>query len=542
MINMSPYMAVVLSVSAFIFISRILQPGECLVAQAFFRKKDGEYLANHVLEKKHAETELECSMYCIRHGSCVSVNYKTSGIGKGRCELNSKTIEDASDDEGRIRDPDFKHLYVIKKIQPEPDLTSTPRTQDLFTGVLNRTNISHPMPIETSCTAIRIKNTSADSGFYSIMPQGLNFSVRVFCNMTSKGGVGVTVIGHDSESRTFVDGYEAAGSYKKTIKYEISMEQIVAIMNQSKNCEQFIKYECLGSTFVYKGERKSWWVSRQGSKMNYWGGAAVDSGKCACGMTYSCVGGGNCNCDENDQVLREDSGYLTDKNTLPVTELRFGDTGLSSGIFNRTDKSAPIAFETCTILRSENHSADSGKHFIKPRGIKFRVPAFCNMTSKNGAGVTEIGHDSESRTFVTGYEAAGSYRRMIKYEISIDLIVAIMNQSKNCEQFIKYECHSSVFHNHDDKLFAWWVSRHGAKMNYWGGAAVDSGKCACGMTNSCAGQRKCNCDKNEYTWREDSGYLTDKNTLPVTELRFGDTGNTTTEYGYFTLGNLRCWG
>jgi hypothetical protein len=77
-------------------------------------------------------------------------------------------------------------------------------------------------------------------------------------------------------------------------------------------------------------------------------------------------------------------------------------------------------------------------------------------------------------------------------------------------------------------------------MNYWGGTAVNSGKCACGMTNSCAGGGKCNCDKNDYTWREDSGYLTDKNTLPVTELRFGDTGSAI-EKGYHTLGKLRCW-
>ncbi|XP_028393078.1 neurexin-4-like [Dendronephthya gigantea] len=159
------------------------------------------------------------------------------------------------------------------------------------------------------------------------------------------------------------------------------------------------------------------------------------------------------------------------------------------------------------------------------------------MTSKNGVGVTEIGHDSESKTFVNGYEPAGSYRRKIKYDIAMEQIVDIIKQSKNCEQFIKYECHAS-------KLLAfdgWWVSRQGSKMNYWGGAAVNSGKCACGMTNSCAGGRKCNCDINDETLREDSGYLTDKNTLPVTELRFGDTGHSV-EYGYYTLGKLRCWG
>jgi hypothetical protein len=145
--------------------------------------------------------------------------------------------------------------------------------------------------------------------------------------MTSKYGVGVTVIGHDSESRTLVKGYDPAGSYKQKIKYDISMEQIVAIMKQSKNCEQFIKYECYNSILTYTTPY-GWWVSRQGTRMNYWGGAAVNSGKCACGMTNSCATSGKkCNCDNNDNAWREDSGYLTDKNTLPVTELRFGDAG-----------------------------------------------------------------------------------------------------------------------------------------------------------------------------------------------------------------------
>ncbi|XP_028393275.1 neurexin-4-like [Dendronephthya gigantea] len=179
---------------------------------------------------------------------------------------------------------------------------------------------------------------------------------------------------------------------------------------------------------------------------------------------------------------------------------------------------------------------------IKPQGLSVRV--FCDMTSKNGVGVTEIGHDSESRTLVSGCEPEGCYKRTIKYEISMEQIVAIMNQSKNCEQFIKYECYESMFLNSG---YGWWVSRQGSKMNYWGGAAVDSGKCACGMNNSCADGRKCNCDRNDYTWREDSGYLTDKNTLPVTELRFGDAdgvllSNGQRESGFHTLGKLRCWG
>ena len=41
------------------------------------------------------------------------------------------------------------------------------------------------------------------------------FSVR----MTDKSGVGVTVISHDSESRTHVKGYERPGSYSRDIHY-----------------------------------------------------------------------------------------------------------------------------------------------------------------------------------------------------------------------------------------------------------------------------------------------------------------------------------
>ncbi|XP_028393194.1 contactin-associated protein-like 2 [Dendronephthya gigantea] len=165
------------------------------------------------------------------------------------------------------------------------------------------------------------------------------------------------------------------------------------------------------------------------------------------------------------------------------------------------------------------------------------------MTLKGRSGVTVIGHDSESRTRVKGYNPAGSYKRKITYEIPMESIVAIAKQSKRCEQYIKYECHHSVFRFSSKGLYyGWWVSRQGSKMNYRGGAAVDSGKCACGMINSCAGGKKCNCDMNDKTWREDSGYLTDKTALPVIELRFGDTSNGTSEEGYHTLRKLRCWG
>ena len=90
--------------------------------------------------------------------------------------------------------------------------------------------------------------------------------------------------------------------------------------------------------------------------------------------------------------------------------------------------------------------------------------------------------------------------------------------------------------------YAWWVSRDSTKMTYWGGASPGSGKCGCGINDTCAdSKRACNCDKNDDVWREDSGFLTDKTKLPVIELRFGDTDKPKEE-GYHALGKFMCYG
>ena len=173
------------------------------------------------------------------------------------------------------------------------------------------------------------------------------------------------------------------------------------------------------------------------------------------------------------------------------------------------------------------------------------------MVIENGVGVTVIGHDSESETLVKDYEKAGSYERLIQYDLTMEQLAAVINESKFCRQFISCKCHGSRIYHKSGNQIAWWVSREGLKMNYWGGADIDSGRCACGSSSNCAdNEKRCNCDNNDLTWREDKGYLTDKNILPVTALRFGDTGSiypnstsyNSTEQGKYTLGKLRCWG
>ena len=206
-----------------------------------------------------------------------------------------------------------------------------------------------------------------------------------------------------------------------------------------------------------------------------------------------------------------------------------------------------ISPTSCSAIR-KFVSSSSGNYVIDPDGEGGLAPftAYCDMSDKSGVGVTVISHDSERRTLVDGYNGEGDYSRSIHYSgASLSQLASLTEVSSHCEQFIKYECYGSLF-DFGSTPHQWWVSRDSSQMKYWGGATPGSQKCACGMNNSCADPSKaCNCDKNDGVWREDSGLLTDKSTLPVKELRFGDTGiyfDGTDEKGYYTLGKLKCYG
>ena len=108
-------MAVLYIVCVLIFaIAKIPQPGKCLIKEAIFRVNEKEYLPNYVIETKQAESELECGIQCVAKESCASVNYKTSGAGKGLCELNSKPSR--QEVSKRLHQPEFNLLYIVKEV------------------------------------------------------------------------------------------------------------------------------------------------------------------------------------------------------------------------------------------------------------------------------------------------------------------------------------------------------------------------------------------------------------------------------------------
>ena len=239
-----------------------------------------------------------------------------------------------------IKHPSTEHAQLIQLTTRIPQTSQEiPTSQTLrTTKTVSTTQGNQPSSTIFAATE-RMMNTlqveqprtchdvkSHISGWFFIDPDGDGGEApfEVYCNMVEKGGVGVTVISHDTENTTHVTGCDPPGCYSRDVHYKgANPNQLAALANLSSHCEQFIRYDCRKSILLFRG--RAWWVSRQGIRMDYWGGSDKP-GKCGCAILGSCDQPNiNCNCNLNDDVWRDDSGLLTDKNFLPVSQLRFGD-------------------------------------------------------------------------------------------------------------------------------------------------------------------------------------------------------------------------
>ena len=146
------------------------------------------------------------------------------------------------------------NTLVLEKFRKSHEGSYSCRANNAVTTIEAEVKINSPATAPASCSVIR-KYVSSVSGNYVIDPDGEGglAPFTVFCDMTDKNGVGVTVISHDSERRTKVrDGlsWGGPGSYSRDIHYTgASLSQLASLTRVSSHCEQFIKYECCDSRF-----------------------------------------------------------------------------------------------------------------------------------------------------------------------------------------------------------------------------------------------------------------------------------------------------
>ncbi|KAM9308265.1 uncharacterized protein PAF06_012447 [Gastrophryne carolinensis] len=402
-----------------------------------------------------------------------------------------------------------------------------------------------------SCAAL--KNAGVQqSGIYVIDPDGVDQGegpISVECDMVSDSKTGITIVGHDTESKKRVTPCKEPGCYSRIITYkEASLAQLTALISISENCEQFVKLDCRHIKFL--DGPWGWWVSRDGDTITSWGGASTNSGRCSCGENDECAFEiPSCNCDANDDVWRTDEGVITDKPYLPIREIKFGgieDTTVSMAIY-RIGKlrcggtiSEPPVLESCAAIK-EAGITESGRYIIDPDGVDKGLPefeVFCDMSAHSG--ITVVGHNSERRMSVSPCEHPGCYKREVTYSADLAQLNALTKVSQSCEQFVRLDCRHVRFMQTG---LGWWESWQGKRMDYWGGGDPATGGCACGKTGTCASPKKvCNCDSNDNIWRTDDGFLLDKTALPIKAVYFGDTNDYPLGMAYHTIGKLRCRG
>lgn len=160
-------------------------------------------------------------------------------------------------------------------------------------------------------------------------------------------------------------------------------------MQISVACEQHIRYDCFDSKLFR--DQTAWWVSRDGRRQDYWGGATPGSQKCACGMTDSCADPNQvCNCDADYEQWLYDEGPIFDMDALPIIEVRYGDVSTTKGEKGRSsvgplkcrwDKT--MAVKSCAELALAG-VRESGNYMIDTDGPLGKDPPqkmFCEFSS-----------------------------------------------------------------------------------------------------------------------------------------------------------------
>ncbi|KAB5526222.1 hypothetical protein PHYPO_G00149200 [Pangasianodon hypophthalmus] len=188
----------------------------------------------------------------------------------------------------------------------------------------------HNSIFEVSCEAHRLAGSS--SGFFSIDPDGsgpLTHTV-VYCNMSEEKVW--MIIGHNSSKPVSVQGSSFQKPHVMKLNYSASLQQLTTLLHRAQHCQQEVMYLCRKSRLfnTWDGTPLSWWKDRAGEKRTYWAGLLPGVQQCSCSLVENCIDMNHfCNCDADRSSWENDTGLLSYKEHLPVTEMVVGDTNRS---------------------------------------------------------------------------------------------------------------------------------------------------------------------------------------------------------------------
>ncbi|XP_033732371.1 uncharacterized protein LOC117321874 [Pecten maximus] len=381
------------------------------------------------------------------------------------------------------------------------------------------------------------------NSIYAIDPDGAGGVpiFQVFCDFTTDKTIGITQIDNSIEGQIVVNGYRTPSDYTIPIEYpNATPKQIHALANISSFCYQDIRYECRDipslRLTMYEGEESQ----SVGTGINSTDG-------CPCTLTGDCPDDHICRCDAKGPMVSYDYGWVLQKDTLPIEEVRFGppqsnDEQGSASI--GSVRCGPKYFDIpkdCEDAYSKGFK--SGDILIMPsEGV---TPFFvvCDMELVPGHGVTVVGNNKDDEPI--DLDLTVDTTITVTYNNATILQVEALTEiSQFCVQPVKYDCYGTQFLGYN-KFY--WNGKENKEFRYLGNSDNSQQECSCGTENKCGGNRtelellprKCSCDAMEAEWRKDGGVFSNTDDLPVRSMTFLKNDNDGAK-GKFTFGKLYC--
>ncbi|XP_064643492.1 uncharacterized protein LOC135497618 [Lineus longissimus] len=355
-------------------------------------------------------------------------------------------------------------------------------------------------------------------------PNGVTEPVYVNCDMTTYPQTGVTMLPHDNghgppSNPNKPKGKTGPGEPQEPtspddipLVYPASPEQIKKLIEISQFCSQYVEFECTNHPITSDTE----WYDIDGNKVAHFPGGNAQR-QCACGVVGRCEDNKQCDCDIKDGKTRKDFGLLTKSGPLPVGKLKFKKVGKggAKGKFSvHMLKCGQAQFgipPTCQEVRKKSDKTYA--YLIDPDGRgKVLVPdntnapfmVYCKMVKEPPLGITVIGHPDDGTE--KGPDPGPQTDTPTYYDATLKQIKGLTKIVAYCKQRITINCKKFKLHEGASQLVSWKDVNDNTKYYFSGTTG-----------NSCE-DNKCNCDTRSNSWVSDSGFLMDKDQLPVTKV------------------------
>ncbi|XP_053408175.1 uncharacterized protein LOC123560993 [Mercenaria mercenaria] len=342
-----------------------------------------------------------------------------------------------------------------------------------------------------------------------------------YCRIEGTPMYGITIIGHENEGEFTISG-------SQTFTYYFANAiQLKELTTRSTECIQTVKFRCMNAPIHISGTSVLTFTSQDGNEMSYLHGDGTKQSACSCFFDdpNTCAEELKCNCDVGDGVERNDSWVFMDKDKLPVKDVAYQNIGSSVADISVGALECRVLYPNCAdrvwkkhVYRLEyEYYVPNLDAVVDPDGLGPLQPF--TVTCEGTRTIVPVDIDTTPISGKPGEGVTQCYT--VEYSskdgvgvVTSEQIQALVAKSKHCAQNLKKECRNAPVTG-----MSMFSTCAGIEQIGWAGSNGED-KCACGVTDSCAGSSgtNCSCDVVDGVKREDEGWIVQKDRLGVCQI------------------------